>query len=88
MESKTEEQPRTYTMAFEGGEKVTKTAEDLTAEQVYACEKTDELNVQISRLNGSLADNIVLRDHYQAMALPGFEEDEPKKEKKDKKVEA
>ena len=81
MAKKAEETPRTYTMAFEDGKTVTKTAEELTLEQMYACEKTGEFNTQINRLNASLADNIVLRDHYQTMALPGFKEDEPAEEK-------
>ena len=79
MAKKAEEAPRTYTMTFEDGKTVTKTAEELTLEQMYACEKTGEFNVQINRLNASLADNIVLRDHYQGMALPGFKEDEEEK---------
>ena len=87
MANKTEETPRTSTMAFEDGKTVTKTAEELTLEQMYACEKTGEFNTQINRLNASLADNIVLRDHYQTMALPGFKEDEPE-EKKGEEAEA
>ena len=57
-----DQEPRKYTMSFEGGETVEKTAEDLTAEQVYACEKVGALNNEIGRLNASLADNTVLRD--------------------------
>ena len=71
-------EPRTYTMMFEDGKTVEKTAEELTPEQVFACEKTGALNNEIGRLNATLADNIVLRDHYQAIAKVGFEE--PKKE--------
>ena len=81
MANKAEETPRTYTMTFEDGKTVTKTAEELTPEQMYACERTGEFNAQINRLNASLADNIVLRDHYQGMAQPGFKEDEPEEEK-------
>tara|TARA_Y100000401_G_scaffold116296_2_gene121724 strand:- start:1875 stop:2114 length:240 start_codon:yes stop_codon:yes gene_type:complete len=69
-----EQEPRTYTMAFEDGKTVEKTAEELTPEQVFACEKTGALNNEIGRLNATLADNIVLRDHYQAIAKVGFEE--------------
>ena len=88
MENKAEEAPRTYTMSFEDGKTVTKTAEELTPEQIYACEKTGEFNAQIGRLNATLADNIVLRDHYQTMALPGFKEDEPEEEEKGEEAEA
>ena len=87
MEKKTEEQPREYTMTFEDGKTVLKTTEDLTPAQVYACEKLNEFNNQIGRLNATLQDNIVLRDHYQVIALPGFKEEEPE-EKKDKEKEA
>jgi len=69
-------EPRTYTMSFEDGKTVEKTAEELTPEQVFACEKTGALNNEIGRLNATLADNIVLRDHYQAIAKVGFEEAE------------
>ena len=67
-------EPRKYTMSFEDGKTVEKTAEELTPEQVFACEKTGALNSEIGRLNATLADNIVLRDHYQAIAKMGFEE--------------
>jgi len=70
------QEPRKYTMSFEGGETVEKTAEELTGEQVYACEKVNALNNEIGRLNASLADNIVLRDHYQVIASEGFKEQE------------
>ena len=79
MANKAETTHPEYTMTFEDGKTVTKTAEELTPEQMYACERTGEFNVQINRLNASLADNIVLRDHYQGMALPGFKEDEEEK---------
>ena len=69
-----QQEPRKYTMAFEDGKQVEKTAEELTNEQVYACEKLNSLNTEIGRLNASLNDNIVLRDHYQAIAVKGFEE--------------
>ena len=81
MDNETKQQPREYTMAFEDGKTVTKTAEDLTGEQIYACEKVNELNNQIGRLNASLQDNVVLRDHYQGIALPGFQEEEKGEEK-------
>ena len=81
MEKKTEEQPREYTMTFEDGKTVLKTTEDLTPAQVYACEKLNEFNNQIGRLNATLQDNIVLRDHYQVIALPGFKEEEKDEEK-------
>jgi hypothetical protein len=71
-----DQEPRKYTMSFEGGETVEKTAEDLTAEQVYACEKVGALNNEIGRLNASLADNTVLRDHYHSIAIVGFKEEE------------
>ena len=71
-----DQEPRKYTMSFEGGETVEKTAEDLTAEQVYACEKVGALNNEIGRLNASLADNTVLRDYYHSIAIVGFKEEE------------
>jgi hypothetical protein len=69
-----QQEPRKYTMAFEDGKKVEKTADELSDEQVYACEKVNALNAEIGRLNASLNDSVVLRDHYQAIALTGFEE--------------
>ena len=78
--SEQKQEPRKYTMAFEGGETVEKTAEELTGEQVYACEKVNALNTEIGRLNASLADNVVLRDHYQVIAAEGFKEQEEEKE--------
>ena len=76
-EKKIEEQePRSYTMEFEDGKKVVKKPEELTGDQVYACEKLRALNVEIGRLNGTLADNTVLRDHYQRIAEPAFKEKE------------
>ena len=71
-----EQQPRTYTMEFEDGKKVVKTMEELSGEVVYACEKLRGLNVEIGRLNATLADNTVLRDHYQRIAEPAFKEKE------------
>ena len=69
-----QQEPRKYTMAFEDGKQVEKTADELSDEQVYACEKVNALNAEIGRLNASLNDSIVLRDHYQAIALTGFKE--------------
>jgi len=71
-----EQQPRTYSMEFEDGKKVVKTMEELSGEVVYACEKLRGLNVEIGRLNATLADNTVLRDHYQRIAEPAFKEKE------------
>ena len=71
-----EQQPRTYSMEFEDGKKVVKTIDELSGEVVYACEKLRALNVEIGRLNGALADNTVLRDHYQRIAEPAFKEKE------------
>ena len=85
MDNKTEEQPREYTMTFEDGKTVLKTTEELTPAQVYACEKLNEFNTQIGRLNATLQDNIVLRDYYQGIALPGFQEEEPEVEKDEEK---
>ena len=76
-EKKIEEQePRSYTMEFEDGKKVVKTIDELSGEVVYACEKLRALNVEIGRLNATLADNTVLRDHYQRIAEPAFKEKE------------
>ena len=76
-ENQVEEQhPRTYSMEFEDGKKVVKTIDELSGEVVYACEKLRALNVEIGRLNGTLADNTVLRDHYQRIAEPAFKEKE------------
>ena len=69
-----QQEPRKYTMAFEDGKQVEKTADDLSDEQVYACEKVNALNAEIGRLNASLNDSVVLRDHYQAIAVEGFKE--------------
>lgn len=69
-----QQEPRKYTMAFEDGKQVEKTADELSGEQIYACEKVNALNAEIGRLNASLNDSVVLRDHYQAIALTGFEE--------------
>ncbi len=69
-----QQEPRKYTMAFEDGKKVEKTADELSDEQVYACEKVNALNAEIGRLNASLNDSVVLRDHYQAIAVEGFKE--------------
>ena len=74
------QEPRTYTMSFEDGETVEKTADELTGEQVYACEKVNALNNEIGRLNASLADNVVLRDHYQVLASTGFKDQDEEKE--------
>ena len=74
-----EQQPRTYTMEFEDGKKVIKKPEELTGDQVYACEKLRVLNAEIGRLNmqtGSPTDLNVLRDHYQRIAEPAFKEKE------------
>ena len=40
------------------------------------CEKVGALNNDIGRLNASLADNVVLRNHYQQIAKVGFEDNE------------
>jgi len=85
MDNKTEQQPREYTMTFEDGKTVKTTVEELTGEQIYACEKLNEFNNQIGRLNATLQDNIVLRDYYQGLALPGFQEEEPEEEKDEEK---
>lgn len=69
-----QQEPRKYTMAFEDGKQVEKTANELSDEQVYACEKINALNAEIGRLNASLNDSVVLRDHYQAIAVEGFKE--------------
>jgi hypothetical protein len=69
-----QQEPRKYTMAFEDGKQVEKTADELSDEQVYACEKVNALNTEIGRLNASLNDSVVLRDHYQAIAVEGFKE--------------
>lgn len=69
-----QQEPRKYTMAFEDGKQVEKTADELSDEQVYACEKVNALNAEIGRLNASLNDSVVLRDHYQAIAVEGFKE--------------
>ena len=61
-------------MAFEDGKQVEKTADELSDEQVYACEKVNALNAEIGRLTASLNDSVVLRDHYQAIAVEGFKE--------------
>ena len=74
------QEPRTYTMSFEDGATVEKTADELTGEQVYACEKVNALNNEIGRLNASLADNVVLRDHYQVLASTGFKDEDEEKE--------
>ena len=75
-DQKSEQKPRTYSMTFEDGETVTKTVDELSGEQVYACEKLNALNSDIGRLNASLADNVILRDHYQAIAGTAFKEKE------------
>ena len=75
-DQKSEQKPRTYSMTFEDGETVTKTVDELTGEQVYACEKLNALNNDIGRLNASLSDNMILRDHYQAVAGTAFKEKE------------
>jgi len=79
-EKKIEEQePRSYTMEFEDGKKVVKKPEELTGDQVYACEKLRVLNAEIGRLNmqtGSPNDLNVLREHYQRIAEPAFKEKE------------
>ena len=75
-DQKSEQKPRTYSMTFEDGETVTKTVDELTGEQVYACEKLNALNNDIGRLNASLSDNMILRDHYQAVAGDAIKEDE------------
>ena len=69
-----QQEPRKYTMAFEDGKQVEKTADELSGEQIYACEKVNALNTEIGRLNSSLNDSVVLRDHYQAIAVEGFKE--------------
>ena len=69
-----QQEPRKYTIAFEDGKQVEKTADELSDEQVYACEKVNALNAEIGRLNASLNDSVVLRDHYQAIAVEGFKE--------------
>ena len=74
-----EQEPRSYTMEFEDGKKVVKKPEELTGDQVYACEKLRVLNAEIGRLNmqtGSPNDLNVLREHYQRIAEPAFKENE------------
>ena len=69
-----QQEPRKYTMAFEDRKQGETTADELSDEQVYACEKVNALNAEIGRLNASLNDSVVLRDHYQAIAVEGFKE--------------
>jgi len=83
------DKPRTYTWTFEDGKTVTRTAEELTDEQIYALERLNALTLQIGRMNGEVNDATVLREHYAIIALPAFQEkDEEEEEKAEDKVEA
>ena len=75
-DQKSEQKPRTYSMTFEDGETVTKTVDELSGEQVYACEKLNALNTEIGRLNAALADSMILRDHYQVIAGAAFKDED------------
>ena len=78
---KNAEQTREYTWTFEDGKKVVKNIDELDGAVVHALERLNALNVGIARLNSDLNDSIVLRDHYQSVALPAFQDDEDDSEK-------
>ena len=78
---KNAEQTRTYTWEFEDGKKVVKNIDELDGAVVHALERLNTLNVGIARLNSDLNDSIVLRDHYQSIAIPAFQNDEDDSEK-------
>ena len=78
---KNAEQTREYTWTFEDGKKVVKNIDELDGNVVHALERVNALNVGIARLNSDLNDSIVLRDHYQSVALPAFQDDEDDSEK-------
>ena len=78
---KNTEQTREYTWTFEDGKKVVKNIDELDGNVVHALERVNALNVGIARLNSDLNDSIVLRDHYQSIALPAFQDDEDDSEK-------
>tara|TARA_Y100000114_G_C11713158_1_gene304560 strand:+ start:596 stop:868 length:273 start_codon:yes stop_codon:yes gene_type:complete len=78
---KNAEQTRKYTWTFEDGKKVIKNIDELDGNVVHALERVNALNVNIARLNSDLNDSIVLRDHYQSIAIPAFQNDEDDSEK-------
>ena len=65
------EKPREYTMTF-GDVKVVKTANELTGEEIFACEKVHQHSNEIARLNTALLDHIIIRNHFNAIAEPTF----------------
>jgi len=75
------EETRSYTWEFEDGKKVVKNIDELDGNVVHALERVNALNVGIARLNSDLNDSIVLRDYYQSVALPSFQDDEDDSEK-------
>ena len=75
------EQTREYTWTFEDGKKVVKNIDELEGTVVHALERLNALNVGIARLNSDLNDSTVLRDHYESIALPAFQDDEDDSEK-------
>ena len=65
------EKPREYTMTF-GDVKVVKNANELTGEEIFACEKVYQHSNEIGRLNTALQDHTIIRNHYSAIAEPTF----------------
>ena len=75
------EETRTYTGEFEDGKKVVKNIDELEGTVVHALERLNALNVGIARLNSDLNDSTVLRDNYESIALPAFQDDEDDSDK-------
>ena len=78
---KNAEQTRTYTWEFEDGKKVVRNIDELDGSVVHALERLNTLIVGIARLNSDLNDSTVLRDHYESIALPAFQDDEDDSDK-------
>ena len=57
-----QQEPRKYTMAFEDGKQVEKTADELTGEQVYAC-----INPEVIEQSDELVD-----DQEGCLSFPGL----------------
>ena len=85
MNDNNQDQPRKYTMKF-GDVSVEKGADQLTGEQVYACEKLNVLNNDIARLNASLQDSTILRNFYASVAEPPFKDEIEKEAEVDEVV--
>ena len=69
-----EAKPREYEMTFEDVKTIKKTSDELTGEQIFACEKVNSFNAEIGRLNTLINEQTIVRNAYMNIVKEAFEE--------------